>query len=273
MDGAVITTPTLWVRGTVEGGGDVALSVPLPTGFPLPSLAASAEGGTFALEIPSEGAAPRLTVTATDWATGATVTDTISVAYAPDDTEAAFGFTAAPDGGIAPLVVGFNVNLPREAHALLDIDSNGIIDFEGSTLEGLTFVYDRPGVYLATLRATTGGETATYRASVQVYDPAGIDGRVLAVWAGFSAALRSGDISRATSFIHGNRRARWQEYFGQLTSDELAEEAAAFTNIERVRVGRGGAEYEMLREEDGRIFSYPVVFVADIDGRWRLWQF
>lgn len=25
--------------------------------------------------------------------------------------------------------------------------------------------------------------------------------------------------------------------------------------------------------EDGQAFSYPVVFVADTDGRWRLWQF
>jgi hypothetical protein len=25
--------------------------------------------------------------------------------------------------------------------------------------------------------------------------------------------------------------------------------------------------------EDGQVFSYPVVFVVDIDGRWLLWQF
>ena len=71
----------------------------------------------------------------------------------------------------------------------------------------------------------------------------------------------------------GNRRAVWQEYFGQLLPDELAAEGGRFTTIELIQVGRGGAEYEMLREEARRVFSYPIALVADVDGRWRLWQF
>ena len=86
-------------------------------------------------------------------------------------------------------------------------------------------------------------------------------------------ALQSGEIAHAVGFIHESRRATWQEYFRQLLPDELAAEGAVFTTIELIQVGRGGAEYEMLREEDGQVFSYPIALVADVDGRWRLWQF
>jgi hypothetical protein len=272
-EGAVIATPTFWLRGTVDGGGEVAVSVPLPAGSFPPSLSAAAAGGTFALEIPTEAAAPRLIVTARDAATDAAVTQALGIVYAPDSSEPAFGLEAIPDGGAGPLVVSFALNLPEGAHVTVDQDSDGRAEFAGETLDGLTFVYDRPGVYVATVHVTAGGETTTHRTSVEVYDVAALNARIQTVWSGFTAALRSGDAARATSLIHGSRRARWQEFYGRLTAEELAADADALTTIELVRVARGGAEYEMLREEDGRVFSYPVVFVADTDGRWRLWQF
>lgn len=141
-------------------------------------------------------------------------------------------------------------------------------------LEGLPFVYDRPGIYVPTLRATTtDGQVLTYRTAVEVYDRAALDARLQALWNGFTEALQSGDVVRAVGFIHGNRRAAWQDYFDQLLPDELAAEGGQFTKIELMQVGRRGAEYEMLREEDRRVFSYPIALVVDVDGRWRLWQF
>jgi hypothetical protein len=272
--GAVITTPTFWLRGNVEGSGDVAVSVALPAGSFVSSLSAAVEGGTFALEVPTGAAAPRVIVTATDWTTSASVTETLGIAYQPEGTAPpAFGLEAIPDGGAAPLVVGFGLSVPEGTHVTLDQDSDGRTDFEGGTPDGLTFVYDRPGIYVATLRATAGGETTTYRASVEVYDVAALNARIQATWSGFTTALASGDVIRATAHIHSNRRGRWQEFYGGLTAEERAAEADVLTNIELVRVARGGAEYEMLREENGRVFSYPVVFVADTDGQWRLWQF
>ena len=44
-------------------------------------------------------------------------------------------------------------------------------------------------------------------------------------------------------------------------------------SVELVGVGPDAAECELLREIDGLFYSFPVSFVADSDGRWRLWQF
>ena len=171
-------------------------------------------------------------------------------------------------------MVTFSVNLGEGTRVALDLDSDGTVDFNGTTLEQLPFVYDRPGIYVPTLHATTAdGQVLTYRTVVDVYDRAALNARLQAVWTGFTEALQSGDVVRAVGFVHGNRREAWQEYFDQLLPDELAAEGGGFTTIELIRVGRGGAEYEMLREEDGRVFSYPIALVADVDGQWRLWQF
>ncbi len=273
-DGATVTTPSVWIRGTVEGGGDVTVTIPLPPGTVIPSLPASTEAGTFAVEVPIDATTTTLTAIAIDVNTGATATQTISVVVQPDSAAPLSGFTALPAGGLAPHVVTFSVNLAESTSVELDIDSDGTVDFTGDTLEGLPFVYDQPGIYVPTLRATTtGGQVLTYRTVVDVYDRATLDARLQTVWTGFTEALRSGDVASAVGFIHENRRTAWQDYFDQLLPDELAAQGAGFTTIEPIQVGRGGAEYEMLREEDGRVFSYPIALVADVDGQWRLWQF
>ncbi len=273
-DGAIVTTPSVWLRGTVEGGGDVTVTVPLPPGMVIPALPASTEAGTFAVEVPIDATTTMLTAVAVDVTTGATATDTVNVVVQPEPTAPLSGFTAFPAGGLAPHVVTFSINLSEGTRVELDLDSDGTVDFDGATLEGLPFVYDQPGIYVPTLRATTtDGQVRTYRTVVEVYDRTALDGRLQAVWNGFTEALRSGDVVRAVGLIHGNRRAAWQEYFDRLLPDELAAEGGGFTTIELIQVGRGGAEYEMLREEDGRVFSYPIALVADVDGRWRLWQF
>jgi glucose/arabinose dehydrogenase len=272
--GAVVTTPTVWVRGTVEGASDVAVAIELPPGSPLAALPASTEAGTFAIELPVEPSMTTVTVAATDLRTNARATESVAISVQPAPDASSFGLVAAPAGGLAPLVVGFRANLGDVAQVSLDRDSDGSADFEGAAIDGPTFVYDRPGVYVATLRATTSdGQVLTFRTSVEVYDRAVLDARLQTVWSGFDAALRAGDVPAVASLIHGGRRAAWQQYYSQLAPQDLSAEADALGAITLVEVGRGGAEYELLREENGQVFSYPVVFVADSDGRWRLWQF
>ena len=97
-DGATVTTPTVWLRGTVEGGNDVAVTIPLPPGMVIPSLPASTEAGTFAVEVPIDATTTTQTAVATDGTTGATATDTIDVVVQPDSPAPPSGFTALRAG-------------------------------------------------------------------------------------------------------------------------------------------------------------------------------
>ena len=274
VTGAVVTTPTVWVRGIVDGGGDVAVTIPLPPGMAIPSLPASIEADTFAVEVPVDLTTTSLTTQAIDVATGATAIDSVDIMVQPRPTVSLPKLTALPAGGLAPHVVTFSLNLAEGARVELDLDSDGTVDFDGASLDGLPFFYERPDIYVPTLRATMpDGQVHTYRTVVDVYDRVALDARLQTIWRGFSDALQGGDIERAVGFIHGKRRTPWREYFEQLPPVDLATQGAGFTTIELIRVGRGGAEYEMLREEGGRVFSYPVALTADVDGQWRLWQF
>jgi len=38
-------------------------------------------------------------------------------------------------------------------------------------------------------------------------------------------------------------------------------------------VRRLNVEYQMLRQESGKTYSFPVIFVMDLDGVWRLKAF
>ena len=274
VTGAVVTTPTVWLRGFVEGGSEVAVTIPLPPGMAIPSLPASMEGNTFAVEVTVDSTTTTLTAQAIDVATGATASDSVDIVVLPQPTVSLPKLTALPAGGFAPHVVTFSLNLAEGSRIELDLDSDGTVDFDGTSLDGLPFFYERPGIYVPTLRATTSdGQVHTYRTVVDVYDRVALDARLQRIWRGFSEALQRGEIERAVGFVHEQRRTPWREYFEQLSPADLATQGAGLTTIELIRVGRGGAEYEMLREEGGRVFSYPVALTTDVDGQWRLWQF
>ena len=136
------------------------------------------------------------------------------------------------------------------------------------------FVYARPGVHLATLRITTpDDQMLTARAAIEVYDRPQLDARLQAVWGDFKTALRAGDAAAAASFLHSDRRAAWADYFGRLTPAQFAETDATFTDIGLLEVVPGRVECEMMRDIGGLLYSFPIAFEIDVDGRWRLWQF
>ena len=276
--GAVITTETAWVRGTVEGGGrDVAVTIPLPpeigNELSLDAMPAATEAGTFAAEVPVTPGMATVTVIARD-GQGATSTDSVNVAVQGPLAES-MGFDAFPAAGLAPHTARFSPGaFPPGSVYSLDLESDGTIDYEGDTLSDLEFLYARPGIHVARLQATTpDGQLLTARTSVHVYNRATLDARLQTVWRGFKDALRGGDVARAASFVHGDRRAVWDEYFRQFTPDLFALTDTVFADVTLVDIVPGRAECEMMRDVDGLLYSFPISFLIDVDGGWRLWQF
>lgn len=276
--GAIVTTTSVWVRGLVESSGtEVGVVAALPhellADLPISSLAAVTEAGMFAVEVPVIPGTTALTITASD-AAGSVVSQQIPISVLAPLSTASSGFEASPPAGTAPHTVSFSMPAGQAVRFVLDLDGDGSAEYEGATLANQTFVYSRPGIYVATLHATTdNGPESTYRTVIEVYDRAALDARLQATWRGLKEALRSGDVIAASTFIHSGRRARWQEYFGQFTPDLFAAVDTVFADLTLRDVAPDGAECEMLREMDGLMYSFPVSFTIDSDGRWRLWQF
>ena len=184
-------------------------------------------------------------------------------------------FEVFPAAGLAPLTTRFATG-PFAAGSVysLDLDSDGTIDYEGDTLTDQVFVYARPGIHVAMLRVMSAdGQQLAAQISVEVRDQAALEARLRAVWGAFRVALSAGDAAGAASFVHSDRRATWEEYFRQFTPDLFAATDTVFADVTLLEVGTGRAECEMMREVDGLLYSFPISFLIDVDGGWRLWQF
>ena len=277
--GAVIATDMLLVRGTVESGAaDVTVVVPLPPelrdAFGASELPASVEAGTFAIQLPIAQGMTAVTVIATG-ADGASVRDQVSISVVQTSlTEVQSGLRPSPPVGFAPHTVHFGASQSIGSTLALDLEGDGTIDYQGATLQEQIFTYARPGVYAPILRETTPeGVVFTYRTFVNVYDRAALDARLQSAWTGFKNALQAGDVTAALGYVHSHRRQAWGARFDRLTPEQLATASLVFTAIELVEVRPGLALCDMLREDSGQMYSFPVEFALDTDGRWRLWQF
>ena len=135
-------------------------------------------------------------------------------------------------------------------------------------------VETQPGIYTPTVQVTDPqGQLHSAVSIVQVLDQASLDARLQVVWQGLKDALRSGDVARAVAFIHSDTRARYQAQFSRFRPATLANIDQYVATIELVEVGFAGAQYEMLRAEDGQTRSFAVWFQIDQDGLWRVRRF
>lgn len=266
--GSRLTEPVVLVRGTVPTppGRSVGVTV---NGLP-----ALVEAGQFATLVPVSPELTALTARGVDLS-GDIGSDTVPVTVELATSESRFRLNASPSGGAAPLTVGFSLSpLGPGATVALDFDGDGVVDFQGATLDRSTFSYTRPGIYSPSAQITdTQGQISTATTLVQVSDPAALDVRLQAVWQGLKDALRAGDLALAGTFIHSDARSGFADLVNRFSATSLATIDQEMTTIQLVEVGPGGAQYEMLRPRDGQLMSFAVWFQLDHDGLWRIRRF
>ncbi len=263
--GAVVRSGLAIVRGTVEGPAEMGVAI---NGFP-----ALVEGPRF---VGTAFVEPGL---AAIRAVAATADGRWVEAYQPvvvvSGVEDMIRLRASPQAGLAPLAVGFSVSsLIGLTAVALDSHGTGSPDFGGTTVDGHTAVFARPGLYLPSVEAVDiDGQTHRASTVVHVYDPVALDTRLQTVWQGLKDALRLGDVSRALGFVHSHVRSEYEELWRQFPRSFWANIDRYMTSVQFVEAGLGGAQYEMLRERDDQMLSFAVWFQLDHDGLWRLKRF
>jgi sugar lactone lactonase YvrE len=264
--GATVTANSVLVRGFVDAGG-------LEVGITVNGIPAAVSGNTFAALVPVNPGTNTLTALATT-VTGVSATQSVAITVEVPSVSPVI-LHASPAGGVAPLNVGFTVlGGPAPVKIELDLEGDGTVDFTGTGLDGQIFTYSKPGIYAPRMKLTDSeGRQFAASSTVQVYDQVVLDAQLQAKWSGLKDALRAGDVARAASFFHSSTRAAYQSQLSRFNPAALATIDRWMTTIQRVEVGPGGAQYEMLREEGGEIFSFAVWFQLDEDGFWRLRRF
>jgi Bacterial Ig domain len=262
--GATVQAGPLLVGGSVSAGGaDVGVTV---NGRP-----AAVHGSAFAALVPVDQSTMQLIAVATT-VTGATTSSTIPIGVTGNPSDAVV-LRPSPASGIAPLQVTFSVSAPRPVtQVALDFDGNGSVDFQGASLDGRSFTYSQPGLYVASVAVTDSQGTQTNAAAIiQVFDRGQLDVLLQGKWNALRDTLSRADVAGAVSLFAQASRDAYQDQLSALAGvGALGQVVSDLGPIRLVRARTNAAEYELRALRNGVEYSFHVLFVVDGDGVWRL---
>ena len=92
------------------------------------------------------------------------------------------------------------------------------------------------------------------------------------VFAEFKAALQSGNINEALTFIADSSRDRYAQIFSAIEPN-LPDFAAGLGDLTLSSQASIKAVYEMAHQDGEQTYSFPVVFVRDEHGNWEIFNF
>lgn len=92
------------------------------------------------------------------------------------------------------------------------------------------------------------------------------------VWGQFKAALADDNIETALTFVAESSKNTYAEIF-QIIEPNLPDYVAGMGELTLSSQDEGTAIYEMTHQDGSTTYSFPVVFIKDDDGNWKIYNF
>ncbi|MEJ2697945.1 MAG: PKD domain-containing protein [Candidatus Sulfobium sp.] len=266
-DGDTINRPFTMVKGKViTDAKEISLKV---NGIP-----AEIYGDQFVInDVPLTDGDNAIIANAVD-SDGSVARDEVSVKA--DTLKPCVTLSANITSGIPSLTTYFRASTEMPgpvANYQVDFDGDGVIDYTGEALEDVSYTYTTEGIYYPEVIVTDDqGNTFTDSIAITVLNKAQIDALLKRKWEGMKTELENGNIAEAGRFFIVRSQERYRTIFEAL-KDKLPTILSTFTEFNIVSVYERIAEYEIVANENGTLYSYPGIFIKDVDGIWKFKDF
>jgi len=262
LDGAVIERSEILVQGTFSAtaGQDMGVRVN--------GVIGSAVDGEFtANHMPLTDGANTLTVTLTD-IFGNTSTASVTVQSVPAADEITLNTNI--QSGIAPLQATLTIDstFPLTA-STLSASGPGPVELTAISPSQVQVAFSTVGMYLITASVTDAQSVVhTDTLAFAICSPSQMEAVLQGKWSGMRAKLMNGDIEGTMTYFVGRAQEKYRPILQSLQAS-LPDIFSGISTLHLLSVADDEAEMEAIVNGD----SYPVIFMRDETGIWKLLGF
>lgn len=155
----------------------------------------------------------------------------------------------------------------------MDFEGDGVIDYAAQSFENITRTYASQGIFYPTLTITDNqGNTYTDTIAIAVLSKTELDTLLKGKWEAMKSALNNKDTEGALGYFVDSSKERYRSIFEAL-KDQLPAILDTFVEFNITDVYENLAEYEIVANENGVLYSYPGLLVRDRNGIWKFRDF
>ena len=266
LSGTTVNKPGVMVRGTIINltGNE--------TGVTVNGVLANVYGSQFvANKVPLQEGANTIIVKAKDTANN---TATASVTVNAVRAGGYIKLSSNIESSIAPLTAYFSTSASFiPALYKIDFEGDGVVDYTGTTFENISHVYSAEGIFYPTITVTDNqGNTYSDAIAITVMNKTAIDALLKGKWEGMKGSLMSGDIETALSYFVNQYRERLREAF-TVMKDKISINLSLQDELNLIDIYDDIANYKNVVYEPNGIYSYPLLFIRDENGFWKIRSF
>lgn len=190
-----------------------------------------------------------------------------SAGPAPYQVRADAGCGYAPHNAVFELVDNEDAGIQQFD---ADFNDDGVIDLTATTPGSFQYAYSLPGVYTAVFTTTdTANGVYTNYQTIVVGDTQSLDAHLRATFSAFLDRLRVGAIDGALNYLAEPMRSKYEPMFREIQGD-LPALVDQLGTLEDGGVSGRVARYTVVRDENGTPVGFPLFFIEDGDGVWRI---
>lgn len=192
-------------------------------------------------------------------------------------SENSIELSAFPDNATAPYLVSFIISEKLSNSILnyqMDYDGDGIVDYSGAKFDNIRYTYKKEGIYYpkVTVIDSTGNSFSS-NTTVTILSKEQLENVLKDIWEHMKSALIAGDMETALNYFMPGKQREYQERFTKLGPDKIKTIFSKIKSIHLTNSYDKVANCGVMREDADGTFSYPLRFVKDNNGVWKIYEF